>query len=107
MNPSNVNSSPSRPSEGRSRAAIWGLPLIAGVLLFIGGALCLVASGSTGMATMGVFGTVLFVAGIIEITRATRERSEHAPFMPHFLSGVLSLVVGGLFLVHPASGLVA
>ncbi len=93
--------------EGRARAATWGSSFLAGLLIFALGVFCLIATGVTGFASILLFGGLLLAAGILEIYSAFRERRQGRQFLPHFLVGLLSFVVGGLFLVRPAVGLAA
>jgi uncharacterized membrane protein HdeD (DUF308 family) len=93
--------------EGRARAARWGGSFVAGLLIFALGVLCLVAAGVAGFASILLFGALLLVAGVLEIFSAVRERKHGRQSLSHFLVGLLSIVVGGLFLLRPAVGLAA
>jgi uncharacterized membrane protein HdeD (DUF308 family) len=93
--------------EGRVRAATWGGSFVAGLLIFALGVFCLIAAGITGLASILLFGILLLVAGVLEIVSALRERKQGRPALQHFLVGILSIVVGALFLARPAVGLAA
>ncbi|MCI0571912.1 MAG: DUF308 domain-containing protein [Myxococcaceae bacterium] len=92
--------------EGRVKATVWGLPFLLGLLLFAGGIFCFIAAGVTGLASILLFGGLLLAGGVLEIIRAFKERGTRQ-FLPHLLAGLLTLVVGGLFLARPLVGLAA
>jgi uncharacterized membrane protein HdeD (DUF308 family) len=75
-----------------------------GVLLIIGGAFALSAAVLTSFVSVVFVGVLLVAVGVLEIVSAFRAR-HNGPFVAYFLAGVLSLVVGGLFLFRPVAGL--
>lgn len=75
-----------------------------GLLILIAGILCYIAAGITSLASILVFGVLLFVAGVLEIINAFRRRAS-GQFLLYFLAGLLSLVVGALFIFRPLFGL--
>lgn len=94
------------PATGRRRAAAWGWPMLLGISLVVLGALCILGSGVTGMASVLFFGGVLVAAGAIEIVESFRERRQ-GPYLLFLLGGIFSVIVGGLFIVRPMVGLSA
>ena len=79
--------------------------LLGGALIFVG----LIALGSlwiASLATAVVIGALLVVGGVVEIVGAFWSR-RWGGFFLHLLSGLLSLVVGGLFLRAPVDALLA
>ncbi len=94
--------SPSRVATSRS----WGGPFVLGLFVFLLGVLCLIAAGFTALASVLLFGGLLVVAGVVEIIHAFRRRGT-GQFLLYLLGGVLSLVVGALFLFRPLEGIAA
>jgi uncharacterized membrane protein HdeD (DUF308 family) len=92
------------PATGRRRAAAWGWPMLLGVLMVAIGALAIVGSGVTGLASVLFFGGVLIAAGAIEIVESIRERRQ-GPYLLFLLGGIFSVIVGVLFLLRPLAGL--
>ncbi len=92
--------------EGRRAAFAWGTVFTIGLLLFAGGVLCLIAAGITGLASIILFGAFLTGAGVVEIVHGFRRRGS-GQFFLYLLAGLLSLVVGLLFLARPLAGLAA
>jgi uncharacterized membrane protein HdeD (DUF308 family) len=82
----------------------WSLPLVLGVLMILVGAYALVASEVTSMITVVYLGVMLLVVGVLEILAAVRV-GRSGPFLTYLLAGILSLVVGALFLDKPLASL--
>lgn len=87
----------------RETSTFWGGPFILGILVVALGILALIASGVAGLATILVFGVLFMAAGLVEIFFAFKNRKRS--FLLPFLSGLLSLVVGFLFVTRPMAGL--
>jgi uncharacterized membrane protein HdeD (DUF308 family) len=75
-----------------------------GILLVIGGTFALFASVLTSLVSVIFIGSMLIAVGIFEMIAAFRLRKE-APVVPYFLSGLLAVVVGALFLYKPLASL--
>jgi uncharacterized membrane protein HdeD (DUF308 family) len=84
----------------------WGVPMVMGILLIVGGVLALSATVLTSLVSVIYLGALLLIVGVLEIVGAFRIRRRD-PFVVYFLAGMLSLVVGGLFLYRPLAGLAA
>jgi uncharacterized membrane protein HdeD (DUF308 family) len=82
----------------------WAGPMIIGILLMIGGTFALAATALTSIASILYFGVLLLSVGLLEIIAAFRVRST-GPVLTYILAGLLTLVVGGLFVFRPAAGL--
>jgi len=95
-----------RHEADRATAAIWGAPFVGGLLIAAIGILAIVLAAVATLATVFAFGLLLVVGGIIEMAAAFRRREGHQLLLP-LLSGVLSLVVGVLFIARPVTGLAA
>ena len=91
-------------STGRANAVRWGIPFAVGLLTLAAGILCFIAAEVTGLASILVFGWLLLVSGVLEVVHAFRRRTS-GQFLLYFLGGLLSLVVGGLFVGRPLVGL--
>lgn len=90
------------PPPGTQRG--WGIPLVLGILTVIAGGIALFASVLTSIVSVLFLGITLIVAGMFEMISAFRLRHRE-PFAVYFLVGLLSLVLGVLFLVRPLVGL--
>lgn len=97
---------PTSTDEGRTVAAAWGAAFFLGLLIFLGGVFCYAAAAVTSLASILYFGMLLIGAGIVEIVFAFKRRRSGV-FLLYFLAGLLSLVVGGLFVLSPLEGLSA
>jgi len=82
----------------------WGVPMTIGILLIIGGIFALSATVLTSLVSIIYFGILLLAVGILEIVAAFRLRST-GPVLPYVLAGLLTIVVGGLFVFRPVSSL--
>lgn len=82
----------------------WGLPMTIGILLVIGGMFALAATVLTSLVSMIYFGTLLLAVGTLEIVAAFRLRST-GPVLAYVLAGLLTIVVGGLFVFRPVASL--
>ena len=85
----------------RTGTHAWTLSLAIGILLMLIGLAALAATAMTGLVTVVYVGIMLVVVGILEIAAAFRVRHTGGPFLAYFLAGLLSVVVGGLFLDRP------
>jgi uncharacterized membrane protein HdeD (DUF308 family) len=102
---------PNRPSErvDTSRPAassIWGGAFVSGLLISILGLMAFWTPVVSGVASAVVIGVLLAIAGAVELVGAFRNRREHSVVLP-VLSGILSLVVGALFVIRPLVGVAA
>ena len=75
-----------------------------GILLNIGGLFALYAAVLTSLLSVVFVGVLLLAVGVLEIIAAIRDRRE-GRFLVYFLAGVLSLVVGALFLFRPVASI--
>lgn len=82
----------------------WGWPMTIGILLIVGGTFALGATALTSLASVIYFGTLLLVAGVLEIVAAFRLRRT-GPVLAYLLAGLLTIVVGGLFVFRPIASL--
>ena len=84
----------------------WFWFVLLGVALIVVGVLALGSVVVASLATAIVIGALLLVGGVVEIAGALWSRGWRGIFL-HLLSGVLSLVVGILFLRAPVDALLA
>jgi uncharacterized membrane protein HdeD (DUF308 family) len=82
----------------------WGIPMTIGILMIVGGAIALYAAVVASFVSVIYLGVLLLVVGVLEIVSAFRVRHS-GPFVAYFLAGLLSLVVGALFLYEPLASL--
>ena len=87
-----------------SRTQSWGIPMTLGILLTIGGTFALFGSVLTSFVSMVFIGSLLVAAGVFEMFAAVRLRKE-LPTVPYFLIGLLTVVVGTLFVAKPVASL--
>ncbi len=88
----------------REDRASWGVPMIVGILLIIGGIFALSAAMLTTLVSVIFLGVLLLVVGVFEIASAFSHRRSQ-PFLLYFLAGVFTVVVGALFLWRPLASL--
>ena len=93
-------------TTGPARAASTGTSFVVGMLLFGLGILALILADVVTVASVVVFGVLLIVAGIAELTDARPRRRGGDRYFLSFLSGLLSIAVGFALLVRPALGVV-
>lgn len=93
-------------AEGRGTALAWGTPFLLGLVVFVAGVCGFIANGLTSLASILLFGTLLAVAGVVEIGYAFKKRRS-GQFLLYFLAGVLSLVVGAIAVTNPLESLAA
>src|SRR5436190_12529195 len=91
-----------RGNAERAGASSWGVPMVLGVLLILLGVFSLWASVLTSIVSVLYLGVLLMMLGVSEIVSAFRRRHSER-FLTYFLAGVLSLVVGAMFLSWPLS----
>ncbi|MGA9522238.1 MAG: DUF308 domain-containing protein [Myxococcaceae bacterium] len=84
----------------------WGITFTLGLLLVALGVFAIAASGTTGLATVFLFGAILAGSGIVQIVNAFANRKE-GRFALQLLAGVLSAVIGVLMFMRPVAGLAA
>jgi uncharacterized membrane protein HdeD (DUF308 family) len=84
----------------------WWLFLVVGILLIFFGLTALSSLIAASLATAIVIGILLLLGGLAETFGAFWSRA-WSGFLLHLLSGVLSIVVGALFLRAPVGALVA
>ena len=75
-----------------------------GVLLIIAGILAVLMPAAAALATVLVLGWVLAFAGAFEVVHAIQTRAQDG-FLWKLLSGILTLVLGIVILVHPIAGI--
>lgn len=78
----------------------WLLLLILGIGLAVLGSIAIVFSFVATLATVAIFGTLLFIGGILQLVNAVTCRSWRG-FFVYLLTGVLSTVVGLIMMNHP------
>jgi uncharacterized membrane protein HdeD (DUF308 family) len=76
---------------------------VLGVILFLAGILALIFADVVTVASIVVFGLILVVAGIVDLVQARRQR-EGDRYFTGFLSGLLSIAVGGVMVLRPGVG---
>lgn len=97
-------------TELRTRANLreertgWGIPMVLGILLIIGGIFALGLTVLTSVVSVLFLGALLIIVGALEIISAFQRRRS-SPFGLYVLAGVLTLVVGALFLWRPLASL--
>jgi uncharacterized membrane protein HdeD (DUF308 family) len=92
--------------NGKTAAAVWGVPLAIGVMLAALGTIALVAASATGVVTTVLLGSLLLAGGVLEIVFAFKaHKSGH--FLLYLLAGVLSGVTGILFMARPTLGMMS
>jgi uncharacterized membrane protein HdeD (DUF308 family) len=82
----------------------WGVPMTIGILLILIGLFALYATVETSLISVLFLGGILIAVGILEIFSSFRLRKA-GPFLAYLLAGLLTLVVGALFLDRPLAGL--
>jgi uncharacterized membrane protein HdeD (DUF308 family) len=100
--PSSIDPSP----DSRPLASLWGGPLVMGLILALLGAVALGAVVLTSVLSVLFYGSMLVVAGAVEIVHAFRIRKTGS-FWMFLLGGVLSIVVGAMMMARPGAGLLA
>ena len=90
----------SRYDTDHRHAHRWAVPMVIGILLIAGGAFALYATVLTSLVSVVSLGVLLLIVGILEIVSAFRV-GRSGPFTMYVLAGLLSLVVGALFLYRP------
>src|SRR4051794_30055371 len=91
-------------TRSRSHTHGWGVPMTIGVLLVLGGMVALGATVLTSMVSILYFGALLIAVGILEIIAAFRLRKQ-GPTLAYMLTGILTVVVGALFIAKPLGSL--
>lgn len=94
---------PGKPSK--TTAALWGGPFLLGLLSAVLGIVLLGCTATASFASVFAVGILLAAGGISEIVAAFRARKTGGPFWLFFLAGILTTVVGVLFLMYPGAGL--
>lgn len=90
----------------RSPNASWGPPFVSGLLIALVGLVAFWTPVVTGVASAMLIGALLTAAGLIEVVGAIRNRHRGSIALP-LLSGILTAVVGMLFLARPLLGVAA
>lgn len=91
-------------ASNRRTSVSWGAPFVLGMLVSVTGVLAIISSFIAGIASVLVFGVLLFVSGLFEIGHAFRVWKS-GPGLLYLLAGVLTAVVGALFAFRPLVGL--
>jgi uncharacterized membrane protein HdeD (DUF308 family) len=86
------------------RRVRWGVPMVLGIVMIVLGLIALYASVATTLISVIYLGIMLLVVGVMEIIAAVRV-GRHGSWLTYLLAGILSLVVGGLFLDKPLASL--
>jgi uncharacterized membrane protein HdeD (DUF308 family) len=94
------------PTELAELRRNWGWFVLLGVALIIVGSFAMMLPWVASLATALVIGALLLVGGVVEIIGSFWSRGWSGFFL-HVLSGILSLVVGVLFLRAPVDALLA
>ncbi len=81
----------------------WGWFLALGIILMILGVVALGAVFITTMASILLFGWLLFFGGIVQFIQSFRVRGG---FLLHLLSALLAIIVGLLLITNPTAGAV-
>ncbi len=89
----------------RLGSATWGGLFVTGLLVAAVGVIALLAYVTSGLASVILLGALLIGAGIVEMVYAFRVGREDRALL--LLSGLLSIVVGVLFLIRPHAGMAA
>lgn len=88
----------------RGAGKLWGGPVVLGILMILVGVMAISAAAITGLAAIIVIGAALGIAGFVEIIHGLGKG--HKAYRPlRLLGGLLSLVVGVLFVLRPMAGL--
>jgi uncharacterized membrane protein HdeD (DUF308 family) len=82
---------------------LWGGAFVSGLLISILGCIVFWTPVVSGVASAVAIGVLLAIAGAVELVGAFRNRRERSIILP-VLSGILSIVVGVLFVVRPLVG---
>jgi uncharacterized membrane protein HdeD (DUF308 family) len=82
----------------------WGVPMTLGVLTIICGVFALFASVLTSIVSAVMIGSLLVAVGGLEIAAAFRIRHT-GPTLLYSLAGLLTIVVGALFVCRPLAGM--
>lgn len=94
-----------RTREGlREERTAWGIPMVLGILLVVGGLFALALNVLTSFVSVLFLGALLLVVGVLEIISAFQRRRS-SPFGSYVLVGLLTLVVGAMFLWRPLASL--
>src|ERR1700693_6130516 len=78
----------------------WLLLLILGISLVVVGTLSIVFAFVATLATVTVFGTLLFVGGVMQLMNAVTCRNWRG-FMVYLLAAIMYAVVGLIMMNHP------
>lgn len=94
-----------RETEGSTLSSrAWGAPFVLGLLMALVGVFAVFYSVLSGVVSVLLLGASLLVAGLFEIGHAIANWRESKP-LASFLGGLLSGIVGLIFLVRPVAGL--
>ncbi|HLT31413.1 MAG TPA: DUF308 domain-containing protein [Myxococcaceae bacterium] len=86
------------------RSSAWGVPFVLGLILLALGIGAAVFSSLTGIASTLLFGTVLVIAGVLEVIGSLRDRLRH-PSLLLLLGGIFTTLVGLFFVFRPLMGM--
>jgi uncharacterized membrane protein HdeD (DUF308 family) len=84
----------------------WLLLLILGIALVIVGVLAIISAFVATMATMAVFGSLLFVGGILQLVNALTCRNWRGFFL-FFIAAICYSVLGLIMMSHPLAAAAA
>jgi len=90
-------------ADGFSVGNFRGWVIFAGIASLALGTAALVYQGTATIASVVVFGTVLFVAGLAQVINAFQVRGWSGFFL-YLLDGIIRTVAGALLVIYPSTG---
>jgi len=90
-------------SGGESDGNVRGWMIFAGILSIVLGAAAIIYDGTATTASVVVFGSLLMLAGLVQIVNAFQVRYWSGFFL-YLLDGIVRTVVGTLLVAYPNSG---
>jgi uncharacterized membrane protein HdeD (DUF308 family) len=83
----------------------WWFFLARGILFILAG-IYIIASPTAGFVALGfMFGLFIFITGVAELIRVTREHTQSARSW-HLFLGILDIIIGLVLMVHIGTGMV-
>jgi uncharacterized membrane protein HdeD (DUF308 family) len=93
-------------ADAGSKSNFRGWVIFTGIALLVLGTAAVIYDVTATIASVVVFGSLLLVAGIMQIVHAFQVRGWSGFFL-YLLDGILRTAVGGLLIVYPGSGALA
>lgn len=90
---------------GRTESRGWSVAV--GVLAVIMGIVVLVWPGATSLAVLYIFAAWAIITGVVDIAHAFTGAQSGGERVWHVVLGLLGIVIGIVFFVHPVNGIVA